>query len=118
MLSSVPAEESLNHFGNCFFFPASLSYLLWVLSSGYLFSAKTYYVLFPICYVVWGFFGNYDETTSRGRTDSGHGWIQIFSVKPCMGCVCVRACVFLEFSEVVFRYGIQLLILQYYKMAQ
>lgn len=107
VLSSVPVEESRNHFGYFFTLPLSLSlsYLLWVLSSGYLFSAKTYYVLFPICYV-WCFFGVIMmRLHEEGGRDSRHGWIQIFSVKPCMGCVCVCACVFWEYRQLVLSHS-------------
>lgn len=95
VLSPVPAEESLNHFGYCFFFlyPASLTLLSFVGLIKWL-SLFCKDILRFVSYLLRcvGFFGNYDGATSRGRTDSWHGWIQIFSKTLYGVCMCVRMC--------------------------
>ncbi len=95
LLSSVPTEESLNHFGYCFFsfYPASLS-LIFCGSYQVVISFLQRHITFcflsvTLCEFFWEFWWGYIK-----REDSWHGWIQIFSGKPCMGCVCVRAHVF------------------------
>ncbi len=65
VLRSVPAEESLNHFGYCFFFTLPLSLLSFVGLIKWL-SLFCKAILRFVSYLLRcvSFFGNYDEATS------------------------------------------------------